>query len=429
MLLRWRAGFFFYSHTMPHSSPSLALRDYLKPHLRLLRAWQRRHLYELCRSLLQSRCSVVSRAGRSHLKRKDGLRSRLDNWVKTMSSLLEKLPWDAMWKAHARRLKSRQESWKLVIHDGSDIAKPRSKTLEGLSTIHDGSTGELVNGYTFCLSVGCGKEPWDIHPIKATLLNPKDEDFDSQNTSFQQHIKDILGAGLGLDCLHIFDRGFDGEGWFSFLDSMDIAWMVRLKEKRTVLFRGEWHPLATVAATILKERPLKDGDCAYARCDIGIMVGEEVRTYGFVAVSREKYGRPLLLLVNWRIRNLREAMTLYRNYLDRWEVEDTIRFQKQSLKTEQMQLRSFERLRRLLDLQVLLTDFLLREYDCGVRPLGAPLREVLLRSIRGDTRILSPYLLADHIGDTLLTHQRDENPDLIPGQSPQLSLLPGMDTL
>lgn len=429
MLLRWRAGFFFYSHTMSHSSPSLALRDYLKPFLRLLGAWQRRNLYELCRSLLQSRSSVMSRAGRSHLQREDGLRSRLDDWVKTMSSLLEKLPWDAMWAAHARRLRSRQESWKLVIHDGSDIAKPRSRTLEGLSTVHDGSTGELVNGYVFCLSVGCGKEPWDIHPIKATLLNPRDEDFCSQNESFQQHIKDILGSGLGFDCLHLFDRGFDGEGWFSFLDARDVAWMIRLKEKRSVLFRGEEHSLAVVAETILTELPFYDGDCSYGRCDIGIEVNGKIRTYGFIAVRRPKYEKPLLLLVNWRVKDMKEAVKLYCSYLDRWEVEDTIRFQKQSLKSEQMQLRSFERLQRFFDLEVLLTDFLLREYDRGVRPLGAPLREVLLRSIQGDTRILSPYLLADHISDNFLKHQRDDNLDLVPRASPQLSLLPGMDTL
>lgn len=414
---------------MPHPSSSLALRDYLKPYFRLLTAWQRRHFYELCRSVLSSRSSILSRSGRSHLRRADGLRSRLDDWVKTMSLLLEKLPWEEMWKVHAKRLRRRQETWRLVIHDGSDIAKPWAKKLEGLSTVHDGSTGELVNGYTFCMSVGCGKELWEIHPIKATLLNPKDEDFESQNTSFQGHIRSISSEDLGLDCLHIFDRGFDSEGWFSFLDGEDIAWMIRLKEKRNVKFRGEIHSLTTVAKTILSERPLRDGDCTYAQCDIGVTINKEVRSYGFVAVAREKYQKPLLLLVNWRVKNLWEAMKLYRNYLDRWEVEDMIRFLKQSFKTEQMQLRSFNRLKRFLDLQVLLVDFLLREYDAGVRPIGAELREVLQHSIAQDTRILSPYLLADHIGDDLLKHQHDKALDLVPRTSPQLSLLASMDTL
>jgi hypothetical protein len=279
------------------------------------------------------------------------------------------------------------------------------------------------------MSVGCGKELWDIHPIKATLLNPKDKNFESQNTSFQKHMREISSEKLGLDCLHIFDRGFDSEGWFSFLDGEGIAWMIRLKEKRNVEFRGENHALSAIAETILSERPLKDGDCTYAQCDIGVTIGKEVRSYGFVAVRREKYQKPLLLLVNWRVKNLWEAMKLYRNYLDRWEVEDTIRFLKQSLKTEQMQLRSFNRLKRFLDLQMLLVDFLFREYDAGVRPIGADLREILQHSISNDTRILSPYLLADHIGDDLLKHQHDTGLDLVPRISPQLSLLASMDTL
>lgn len=411
------------------SSSSLALRDYLKPHLHLLDAWGRRHLYALCKGILQSRSSILSRAGRTQLQREAGLRSRLDNWVKRMSAFLEHLPWEQMWTVHAKRLRGRQETWKLVIHDGSDIAKPWAEKLEGLSTVHDGSTGELVNGYTFCLSVGCGKQPWDIHPIKATLLNPKAEEFASQNTSFQKHITDILSAGLGLDHLHVFDRGFDSEGWFSFLDDLDIAWMIRLKVKRNVRFRGEEHSLAVVAETILNERPLVDGDCTYARCDIGIPIGKNVRTYGFVAIRRTKYQKSLLLLVNWRVKDLWEAMKLYHSYLDRWEVEDTIRFQKQSLKTEQMQLRTFDRLKCFLDLQVLLVDFLLREYDIGVRPIGAELREILQRSIANDTRIVSPYLLADHIGDDLLKHQHDRDLDLVPRESPQLSLLANMDVL
>ena len=94
-----------------------------------------------------------------------------------------------------------------------------------------------------------------------------------------------------------------------------------------------------------------------------------------------------------------------------------------------MQLRTFERLQYFLNLQILLIDFILREYDKGIRPPGAELREVLRRSIDGDTRIISPYLLADHIGDVLVADQRKQrDPNLVPCSSPQLCLLPIMDT-
>lgn len=185
-----------------------------------------------------------------------------------------------------------------------------------------------------------------------------------------------------------------------------------------------------------RRSPVRDG-ITYARADIGITlthdadgkkIPPETRTYAFVAVRRPQFLRPMLLLQNGRIHDWQEAVRAYADYLDRWDVEDCIRFGKQSLKTEQMQLRTFERLKRFLDLQLLLRDFLLREYDKGVRPMGADLREILLRSIQGDTRILSPYLLADHIVDSLRADQRQRDPDLVPCSSPQLALFPGMDT-
>ena len=427
----------------PYSS-SLALRDSLKPYLRLLGAWDRRRLYALCRSLLQARSSVLSRAARTRLQRRRRgavvYLSRVDDWVKIMSSFLEEIPWDAFRTVHWRRLRERhgERSWHLVVHDMSDIAKPFAEKLEGLSTVHDGSTGELVNGYVFCLSIGVGKESWDIHPIWTTLLNPHAKEFTSQNDAFKTQIRQMLNAEIGRDVLHVFDRGFDDEKWLDFGDSEKIAWMIRLKDNRKVTFRGEPdHAITTVAATILSERVLRDGDCTYAKADIGIEVTHdadgkkitpEMRTYALVAVKREKYVRPLLLLLNGRVKDLREAVRLYNDYLDRWEIEDCIRFGKQSLKTEQMQLRTFIRLQRFLQLQLLLWDFLLREYDKGVRPIGASLREILLRSIGGDTHILSPYLLADHIGDSLRADQRQCDPDLVPRLSPQLTLLPVMDT-
>ena len=94
-----------------------------------------------------------------------------------------------------------------------------------------------------------------------------------------------------------------------------------------------------------------------------------------------------------------------------------------------MQLRTFSRLENFLNLQILLVDFLLREYDKGVRPVGSDLREILQRSIKNDTRIVSPYLLADHISETLLEDQRHSDPSLVPVSNPQLSIFPVLDTM
>lgn len=421
---------------MPAYSPSLALRDYLKPYLRLLRAWHRKRFYALSRSLLQSRSTVLSQSGRTRLQHKQGgLTARLDKWVSTMSTFLTQLPWKDIEKRHFARLRRRQEGWSMVIHDGSDMNKRWAEKMEGLSTVRDASTGEMVNGYTFFLSIGFGKRSWDIHPIDCTLINPTDEDFTCKGDMLKAQLKKMLHYGVGIDYLHVFDREFDDEKWFTFLDQQELSWLIRLQENRKVWFRGEEHKLDSIRETLLeggREQP--DGTIInWATIDVPLPSLKKKRgkiprrTYTLIVIKRPQFKKPMLFLISGSIRKVEEAMQWYLSYLDRWEVEDGIRFFKQALGIEVMQLMKHDKLQSLLYLQMLLMDFILREYDRGVRPIGAPLREVLQRSIKNDTRILSPYLLADHLGDTLKDDQRQCDPTLVPHVISQLSLFEAMD--
>lgn len=379
--------------------PGSALRDYLKPSLRSLRAWDARRLLTVSKGLLQSGGSILSEGCRAV----EG--GSVTRWVQKASTLLQRLPWASLLALHDARLRGRQRNWKLIVHDATALPKPWAKKMEGLSTVYDGCTGELVNGYTVMLSIGVGSGSWDIHPIRATLVNPKAEDFRSQNAVFQTHVRGILAAGVGQDLLQVFDRGFDDEKWFHAMDAEDEPWMIRLKENRIVTFRGERHPLSSVAETILAERPYREGDCAIAKVDIGITlthdagggkIPPETRTYALLAVRRLKYAKPLLLLLHERVKDHREAVRLYLAYLDRWEVECCIRLFKQTLCPAQVQLMTAERIQGMLHLQTLLLDFLLREHEKGRDPFGGGLWEILQERYVHDaeTLTLSPYVVA-----------------------------------
>ncbi len=323
--------------------------------------------------MLQSGSAVLS----------EGCRSVSDatvrRWVQKASLLLETLPWSALLARHAERLRGRQKEWKLIVHDTSALPKPWAEKMEGLSTVHDGCTGELTNGYALCVSVGVGSGTWDLHPLRMTLINPKAPLFRSQNRSIQEHVQSIVDAGIGRDLLHVYDRGFDDGKWFHFGDGERMAWMIRLKENRTVLFRGEEHRLETVAQTMLAERPAVRDGIRYAKTDIGVLIthnarGEKIvperRTYTLVIVQRPQYLSPMLLLLNGRVRNWREAVTAYTDYLDRFEVEHAIRLLKQTLHPSQVRLMTCQRIQGLLHLQTILLDFLLREHEKGRDPFG-----------------------------------------------------------
>lgn len=242
--------------------PGSALRDYLKPYLRSLRLWDARRLLTVSKGLLQSGGSILSEGCRAV----EG--GSVTRWVQKASILLQRLPWTPLLALHDARLRVRQKEWRLIVHDATALPKPWAEKMEGLSTVYDGCTGELVNGYTVMLSIGVGSGAWDIHPIHATLVNPKAEEFLSQNAVFQKHVRSMLSAGVGQDLLQVFDRGFDDEKWFHAMDGNDEPWMIRLKENRTVTFRGERHSLSVVAETILVERPHREGDLTIAKVDM-----------------------------------------------------------------------------------------------------------------------------------------------------------------
>lgn len=379
--------------------PASALRDDLKPFLRLLSTWQSRRLLDVATGMLQTGASILSEGCRAV---KGG---SITTWVWKASQLLETLPWDALLSRHAHRLRQRQREWRLIVHDTTALPKPWAEKMEGLSTVYDGCRGELTNGYTLCVSVGVGSGAWDLHPLRTTLINPRAKGFRSQNISLQQHVQAVTDAGIGQDLLHVYDRGFDDEKWFRFGDGERMAWMVRLKENRHVLFRGEQHPLDLVAQTMLSERTAVRDGIAYAKADIGVTItrdaegkkiAPETRVYALIVVKRPQHISPMLLLLNGRVHDWKEAVRSYSDYLERFEVEHCVRLFKQTLHPAQVQMMTCDRIQGLLHLQTILLDFLLREYERGRNPFGGGLWEILReRYVHEDeTLTLSPYVVA-----------------------------------
>jgi hypothetical protein len=128
-----------------------------------------------------------------------------------------------------------------------------------------------------------------------------------------------------------------------------------------------------------------------------------VRTYALVIVKRAQYVHPMLLLLNGRIHDWKEAAAAYADYLNRWNVETEIRLWKQTLDPAVAQLMTCDRIQGLLHLQTFLLDFLLRETEDGRDPFGCGLHEILHRDYlpAGETLTYSPYVVARAIRDRL----------------------------
>ena len=125
---------------------------------------------------------------------------------------------------------------------------------------------------------------------------------------------------------------------------------------------------------------------------------------------------------------------LYLDYRQRWQIEDYFRLFKQTLSIEAMQLMKHHKLQSFLRLQMLLSDFVLQEYQKGKTPLGGGIWEALrLGGLQNrDTRIDSPYLVVEELGAWLSQEQRipEVSTPSVPCHSQQLTMtFPDLDRM
>jgi hypothetical protein len=402
------------------------LRDSMKPFLRKMEEGVKKNFLELSYGILQSRTAILSQAARTVLVRRGkekGIlfyKGSIHKWVEKMSNFLGDLKWMAvLLPIHFKRMRARQKEWQAIVHDGSDIAKRWAEEMEGLSTIRDGSTKEMVNGYTFFGSVGVGRKSWDIHPIDLSIINPKAEDYTSQADAEKKHILNLLNHGVGLDHLHVFDRGFDDQKWFSFLDTHLLFWLVRMTSKRNIVFRDERGcPISLAAETLIAESTFICRGKKYAREKVWVKLEfddkgnkyhtPQMRQYTLVVIQDPKRKEPMMLLTNVEVSELENAVETYLHYLDRWAVEDYFRFLKQCFAIELMQLMTFDKLQSFLRLLMLLSDFILQQYQKGIDPLGGGLYEIMNSSYvhAQETLSESPYVISKIIADVIQEEQR-----------------------
>lgn len=99
---------------------------------------------------------------------------------------------------------------KYLIGDISDINKPYAEKMEGLGRVHDGSTGELCNGYWQFNIIGVDEAGTTIMPMLSALYATDKEG----GTGFSENKKILesvatLSKHIQKDQILVYDRGGD----------------------------------------------------------------------------------------------------------------------------------------------------------------------------------------------------------------------------
>jgi len=235
-----------------------------------------------------------------------------------------------------------------IILDLSDIAKPFAKRLDYLATVRDGSTGELVNGY-WLVELYASLSRKNPVPILLEPFSHQQPYSPGQNPVVLKAIHKIFELTDNRGVL-VVDRGFDG--WVMFEDWLDnkyrfVARLVGNRHlQRFYSGSGQWLPiradqLAEKTPTPYRFHKLlkRYGKPALRVTQIGWV---KVRLPGreeelTLVVSRlAGVDKPMMLLTNLPVENLKDAERVLRFYIRRWECEEGIRFLKCQVNLEKI---------------------------------------------------------------------------------------------
>jgi len=248
----------------------------------------------------------------------------------------------------------------LLILDISDVKKQYAKKMEYLAKVRDGSSekGEIVNGYWTINVIATQVNSQNLMPVYHGLYSQNAPGFESENDEILDAIDHISHYASNRGTW-VIDRGGD----------RDTLFLPMLRKKRQFIVRlvGSRHLICgnkTVSAISLAN----ECSCPYSELIIKVKNGKEEKyrvSYGYVQVrlpDKQKvplymlvvkgFGeKPMMLLTTIPLRrNQRVLRNILQSYIKRWNIEETIRYLKQSYDFENIRVLAYVRLRNMATL-------------------------------------------------------------------------------
>jgi len=251
----------------------------------------------------------------------------------------------------------------LIYFDPTEVTKRYGKKFEQMGKIADGSDKHAIkSGYPVNVCIGLRGE--EVIPLELNIYSPKEEQFQSENDELIKPIEAIAHRS-GFKGKYVLDRGFDRFAIFRFLMGLSLMFIVRLKETRHFYPKGYHLQSFTREETIrkftekkvrvfldirVKKRLVKK--CFSIRaCRVELHswhIDSDLDIWLIQAKASDAL--TLYLLTNIQEINEESLVSIVQAYLDRWKVEEFIRFVKQEYGMESFLVRDLGRIKNLFNL-------------------------------------------------------------------------------
>lgn len=210
---------------------------------------------------------------------------------------------------------------------------------------------KLVNGYHVCEAVVLTQNQAQPISVYSKIYSCKSESFKSMNVYTQESIKAVENV-VGTQFTGVFDRGYDDNKIIDYMSNDNRKFVIRLNDKRTLLFKGKRRKVEEVANSRkgkIVYKALFDNNEAV---DLTVSYTKAVlpynkKEYTLVIIYGLSDEHPMKLLTNIKIKRKEDVIKIVRLYLSRWRIEEHFRGKKQEYDFENMRVRTLESMNNL----------------------------------------------------------------------------------
>ena len=241
----------------------------------------------------------------------------------------------------------------IVLFDDSDINKEYSRKLEDLDKVIDASSQDkrIVNGYHVCEATILTKNEKQPLSIYSQIYSCKSENFESKNKYTIESIKTAEKL-VGSNFTGVFDRGYDDNKIFNYMEKNKHKFVVRLDDQRVLLFKGIRRNVEEVSKTrkgkikmtaLFDDNEEKELMISYTKA----ILPYNKKEYTVVFVYGLSEEHPMKLLTNIKNAEKEDVIKIVRLYLSRWRIEEYFRGKKQEYDFENMRVRTLKAMNNL----------------------------------------------------------------------------------
>ena len=241
----------------------------------------------------------------------------------------------------------------IVLFDDSDINKEYSRKLEDLDRVIDASSQDkrIVNGYHVCEATILTKNEKQPLSIYSQIYSCKSENFESKNKYTIESIKTAEKL-VGNNFTGVFDRGYDDNKIFNYMEKNKHKFIVRLDDQRVLLFKGIRRNVEEVSKTrkgkikmtaLFDDNEEKELMISYTKA----ILPYNKKEYTVIFVYGLSEEHPMKLLTNIKNAEKEDVIKIVRLYLSRWRIEEHFRGKKQEYDFENMRVRTLKAMNNL----------------------------------------------------------------------------------